>query len=620
MRLAVAAERSTGGIIGRIRPPAPPCARTASTHGAVRRTGRVLLTAALLAALSPFPPAPFAPAVNAGDAKAGNRAESSSEPGLPMELEARVADSDDGAGAYLDLDVVVPLYHGRREDRGLFLQPGLVLSMDSGSRTRYGLGAGLAYRFLSGKGVYGVNAFYDRNWIEDELWEEDIAHERVSVGVDYQDRKSHISANYYHPISGDYQRYDLSAHHREYATSAIDLFYKASIGEDWSSKSRIYYEIDRDFETPTAFRRDGENRLVVSSGVAYRLGCNASAGLHVAHDFLTGDITPSIALTIAFGGSGAAAACRAGRPDDVRRRLFGVVQREKLVRPRVVVSPYVLTMLPDDIEALWAVIGGDANSDVVWLYEQGGPAGELRDPEELRTSPLGDLADEYEQATGTEPYLVNVHQIQTYNPGLFERTDFAAVEQVQAEMNLSVEILDRAIRHFKAQGKEVVVIGSSFGAFVLPHYLALKGPGAADRYVIAAGRLDMNEAVYKDRLSKLHSDEPVVYGFDEDGLTPVRTGSSDVGDDGRLSIEQRMSLVFQGVFGRHRYTGLLKDTDLTKVIYAYGLYDEAVGRLTDREVGFLVSKKADIVAADGGHGSMLENDDSRAEILHHLLN
>ena len=56
---------------------------------------------------------------------------------------------------------------------------------------------------------------------------------------------------------------------------------------------------------------------------------------------------------------------------------------------------------------------------------------------------------------------------------------------------MSVEILHRTIEHFKAQGKRVVVVGHSYGAFLITRYLAIEGPDAADRYLIMAGRLDM---------------------------------------------------------------------------------------------------------------------------------
>ena len=42
-------------------------------------------------------------------------------------------------------------------------------------------------------------------------------------------------------------------------------------------------------------------------------------------------------------------------------------------------------------------------------------------------------------------------------------------EELQAEVDVSIEILHRVIEHFKAQGKQVVVVGHSYGAFLTLH-------------------------------------------------------------------------------------------------------------------------------------------------------
>ena len=87
--------------------------------------------------------------------------------------------------------------------------------------------------------------------------------------------------------------------------------------------------------------------------------------------------------------------------------------------------------------------------------------------------------------------LVQVHQTLTINNDLVSRHRELSFEELQAEVDVSIEILHRVIEHFKAQGKQVVVVGHSYGAFVTARYLWRKGPGAADRYLIMAGRLDM---------------------------------------------------------------------------------------------------------------------------------
>ena len=67
-----------------------------------------------------------------------------------------------------------------------------------------------------------------------------------------------------------------------------------------------------------------------------------------------------------------------------------------------------------------------------------------------------------------------------------------------------------------------------------------------------------------------------------------------------------MQAVFQGALGKHRHIRLLAGTDLSKVIYAYGTMDRAVGQLTGEEVAFPESRGAEVIAVEGGHGSMLD--------------
>lgn len=540
---------------------------------------------------------------------------------IRVQANAKAGDRDDGVGSYFDFDLVLPLPLGMQPDRTVFVQPGFMLSQEAGSRRLQGASVGLAYRFAATGGVYGINAFYDRNWVEDEFWTQTIVHDRVSVGADFQDNVNYLSANYYRPRSNDFQRFGALAHYREYATEGVDLYYTRSIDGRWLSKSRVFYEIDRRFDRPAAFPTRDEDRLTVSSGMSYLLNCSVAVGFQIEHDFLRGETTPSLSLNVAFGGTPGGPACEIEETARGRARLFSFVQREKLVSVRHVVSPYRLTELPGDTTRLFHVVGGDEDSDTVWLLQQGGPTVELGDGNDLIP-----FAHDHETATGERPLLVNVHQIQTFNPELFQRMDFAAIQQVQAEMDLSVEILDRVIRYFKARNKKVVVFSHSFGSFVVPRYLMLKGPGAADAYVIMAGRLDIERKVARNKLSKLHDASPNVYVYDDDGVTvqEYEYSQQEVDEylvDGKLPLTLRLQNVFQGVLGRFRYTETLRNLDLSKVVYAFGTGDEAVGRLTEKEIEFLESRNARVVAVSaqgGSHGSMVDDPDAREEILNLL--
>ena len=257
---------------------------------------------------------------------------------------------------------------------------------------------------------------------------------------------------------------------------------------------------------------------------------------------------------------------------------------------------YRATELPEDVTELFEVHGGDPESGTVWIYEQGGPLHEL----------VGDYESFRAYPGHREIYFVQPHQTLTLNGELSERAEEYTLAELQAEVDVSVEILDRTIRHFRSQGKRVVVIGHSYGAFLITRYLWQKPPESADRYLIMAGRLDMPEEVTNGFLNGR------AWWF-PDGVTPVDSGLDATTD--RELMEMRIA----AATGYDRYTERLAKRDLGRVIYVYGTEDEAVGRLTADEVGFLRSRGAKVIEAEGGdHGSMFYDVDVVQEITNAL--
>ena len=169
---------------------------------------------------------------------------------------------------------------------------------------------------------------------------------------------------------------------------------------------------------------------------------------------------------------------------------------------------------------------------------------------------------------------------------------------------MSIEILHRVIEHFKAQGKQVVVVGHSYGAFLTARYLWRKGPGAADRYLIMAGRLDMQREVVDGVLAGQYYYFPDTMKPDAGAAVPGADHGA--GDPGAAH------------HGSHRPTTAtrkrLAGTDLSRVLYVYGSEDMIVGRLTDDEAGFLTSSGSRVLAVQGGHGSMFEDPEVARQI------
>ena len=246
-------------------------------------------------------------------------------------------------------------------------------------------------------------------------------------------------------------------------------------------------------------------------------------------------------------------------------------------RGMVAAPPYEATPLPADVTELFRVFG-NADADTVWIFEQGGPSHTLLENPHLYLSGY---------PVFREIQFVQVHQTLTLNHDLAARHGELSLADLQAEVDVSVEILRRTIAHFKAQGKRVVVIGYSYGAFLTARYLAADGPGAADRYALIAGRLDMPATFVDGALSGVLHHFPNAVDPQPFPVQP---------DSDREFIRLRI----MGATAHDRYTERLDGADLRRVLYVYGTADTVVGRLSAAEVAFLESAGSRIIAVPGG--------------------
>ena len=255
--------------------------------------------------------------------------------------------------------------------------------------------------------------------------------------------------------------------------------------------------------------------------------------------------------------------------------------------------PYQATALPADVTELFRAFG-DTSSATVWIYEQGGPI------DMLEENPL----HQFRHYLGHDTVLlVQVHQTLTLDHDLVARFRELSFAELQAEVDVSVEILDRVIEHFKAQDKEVVVVGHSYGAFLATRYLWRKGPAAADRYLIMAGRLDMPREVVDGVLGG-------EYYYFPDAVNPAP-----VPYFGPTTEPELLRLRIMGATGHDRYTQRLAGSDLSRVLYVYGSEDMIVGRLTAEEAGFVTSRGGRVIAVAGGHASMFEDSGAAVQIV-----
>jgi hypothetical protein len=85
--------------------------------------------------------------------------------------------------------------------------------------------------------------------------------------------------------------------------------------------------------------------------------------------------------------------------------------------------------------------------------------------------------------------------------------------------------------------------------------------------------------------------------------------------NGNSVVNKNMAKLAAGL-AEKRYTELLKDVDLSNLIYLYSKKDEQVGALSEEEISFLKSKKVKILVGEKKHiDNILENIKKAVEFL-----
>jgi hypothetical protein len=229
---------------------------------------------------------------------------------------------------------------------------------------------------------------------------------------------------------------------------------------------------------------------------------------------------------------------------------------------------YQRTTLPTDVEDLY-LESGDLEADTVLLVAPGGPM------EKLEVYPIFDGHKDL--------HVVFVHQSQTLNPTIFGDRENFTFEDAVFENGLSVEILDRVVRHFRPKKKRVLLFGASFGTFLIQEYLAQRD-NVLDAIGVAVGRLDIEEEMWQ----------------------ATREGRSMYFDDGKIldsgSKQNPVMGFLQSSLGQHRYTDRLLGL-MENVIYYYATEDATIGPLQPEEIEFLDLEAAGLIIGEGlGHG------------------
>ena len=247
------------------------------------------------------------------------------------------------------------------------------------------------------------------------------------------------------------------------------------------------------------------------------------------------------------------------------------------------------TRLPSDTTQLW-IQDGLSTSDTTLIICQGGPKKEITYQKRGRTI--------YRYMPNYKNYKkLFLHQSQTFNPKLYEhRFTYAMAEK---EVEVTSEMLKRAIIYEKKRGKTVIVIGHSYGAYIIVNYLS-NYTSLANKYIIMAGRIDETPEMFQQHYKGLNG------YFLSDGLTFVPEEMPNTKKSEEYRIEFRVKQLLKAAIGKPRYSVRLKDKDLSNVVYIYATNDIAVGRLTSDEILFLKSKNALVYQTSDGHSETIK--------------
>ena len=191
--------------------------------------------------------------------------------------------------ASVEFDAVTAIWSNRDDSKVLFFQPGFIISIRSGSRSSIDSGIGIVYRFTFSRGVLGFNIFYDRSDVLNDGEGNSFSHQRGSVGLDYQNGKNYISANYYFPITG---WVNVNEFYREHALQGFDLHFKRLL----TAKVSLYLKLSYwDYQQS----RDSTRALL---GVEYTLNCNSSIRADLEYDSGRNNITAWLRYVVYWGG------------------------------------------------------------------------------------------------------------------------------------------------------------------------------------------------------------------------------------------------------------------------------------------------------------------------------
>ncbi len=248
----------------------------------------------------------------------------------------------------------------------------------------------------------------------------------------------------------------------------------------------------------------------------------------------------------------------------------------------------------EDIKDYYDVIidNSKVNNNVV-LYLYGGP---------MISSPAQTIRDNfaavYNETTqkdiGYSYYLMNQIQYLKQKKFLDGNLENFTYEDGYKEHMETVDNVHKVIKHLKASGKKVGLVGISYGGFVINSYLAKYGDDTPN-FVLATGqRLKMKNGqnLLKAWVESLETNEFVVDVLKDDAIKRRTLKTEGPRNDKYVVPRIGIANLIKD------YTKLIKDTNLNKTTFLSAAPDARVGWFNQEEISWARSRNANVVFFD----------------------
>ena len=177
------------------------------------------------------------------------------------------------------------------------------------------------------------------------------------------------------------------------------------------------------------------------------------------------------------------------------------------------------------------------------------------------------------------------------------------VDDAKKELQETLKRTNDIVKHFKSKDNKVLLIGGSYGGFIMGEYLKQYGTKDPDHIIQAVGRVDIKDLLKGEDFIKLVGNEIKFRAYDENGGSNWETRWK-IDDPKQLKHVVDFELKFVNTTMKaieYNYSEVLKNMDLSKVSFYNTKGDHHAGFLTDKVKKVIAASKGKVVEFTKDH-------------------